>query len=153
VSTRLFTGETPVGAQARGALPEVRLAMLEFVGEFLLDFERAARRAGLTLAQARVLGFAVLAPSSMRDIAEQFGSDPSNITAKVDRLLALGLVERQEDPADGRIKRIAATEEGRRLSAELCSSREWLAEVLGRLSDDEVETVQAALGLLLRHPA
>jgi len=37
VSTRLFTGETPTGRQARGALPEVRLAMLEFVGEFLLD--------------------------------------------------------------------------------------------------------------------
>lgn len=147
---KLFTGETPTGAMARGALPEVRLAMLEFVGEFLLDFERAARRAGLTLAQARVLGFAVLRPSSMRDIAEQFGSDPSNITAKVNRLLALDLVERLDDPLDGRIKLISATEQGRRLSAELCSSREWLAEVLGRLSADEVETVQSALDLLLR---
>ncbi len=143
-------GETPTGKQARGALPEVRLAMLEFVGEFLLDFERAARRAGLTLAQARVLGFAVLQPMSMRQIAAQFGSDPSNITAKVDRLLALGLVERLDDPADGRIKLISATDEGRRLSAELCSSREWLAEVLGGLSDDEVDTVNAALALLLR---
>jgi DNA-binding MarR family transcriptional regulator len=153
VSTRLFTGETPTGRQARGALPEVRLAMLEFVGEFLLDFERAARRAGLTLAQARVLGFAVLKPSSMREIAEQFGSDPSNITAKVDRLLQLGLVERLDDPADGRIKLVTATEQGRQLGAELCSSREWIAEILGRLSDDEVDTVQTALTLLLRHDA
>jgi DNA-binding MarR family transcriptional regulator len=153
VSARLFTGETPTGPQARGSLPEVRLAMLEFVGEFLLDFERAARRAGLTLAQARVLGFAVLKPSSMREIADQFGSDPSNITAKVDRLLELGLVERLDDPQDGRIKLIAATEAGRRLSAELCSSREWLADVLGRLSDDEVDTVRSALALLLRPAA
>jgi DNA-binding MarR family transcriptional regulator len=151
VTTRLFTGETPTGAQARGALPEVRLAMLEFVGEFLLDFERASRRAGLTLAQARVLGFAVLKPSSMREIAQQFGSDPSNITAKVDRLLELGLVERLGDPADGRIKLITATDKGRRLGAELCSSREWLADVLGGLSTDEVETVQTALALLVRH--
>jgi len=87
----------------------------------------------------------------MREIAAQFGSDPSNITAKVDRLLELGLVERLDDPSDGRIKLISATAKGRRLSAELCSSREWLAEVLGRLGDDEVETVKTALDLLLRH--
>lgn len=153
MATRLFTGETPTGRQARGALPEIRLAMLEFVGEFLLDFEAAARRAGLTLAQARVLGFAVLKPSSMREIAGQFGSDPSNITAKVDRLLELGLVERLDDPTDGRVKLITATEQGRRLAADLCSSREWIAEVLGRLGDDEVETVGAAFELLLRHEA
>ncbi len=124
--------------------------MLEFVGEFLLDFEHAARRAGLTLAQARVLGFAVLKPSSMREIADQFGSDPSNITAKVDRLLHLGLVERRADPADGRVTLIAATDTGRRLCADLCSSREWIGEVLDRLDGTEVETVKTALALLLR---
>lgn len=135
---------------ARGSLPEVRVAMLEFVGESPLDFERAAQRAGLTLAQARVLGFAVLRPSSMREIAEQFGSDLSNITAKVNRLFELGLVERRSAPDDGRVKLIAATPAGERLSAELCSSREWLAGVLGRLSDDDVQTVKDALALLLR---
>jgi DNA-binding MarR family transcriptional regulator len=124
--------------------------MLEFVGEFLLDFEDAARRAGLTLAQARVLGFAVLKPSSMREIAEQFGSDPSNITAKVDRLIDLGLVERRPDEADGRIRLIAATPAGVELAQRLCASREWIAGVLSQLDDDEVDTVRTALGLLLR---
>ena len=124
--------------------------MLEFVGEFLLDYERAARAAGLTLAQARVLGFAVLKPSSMREISDQFGSDPSNITAKVGRLLELGLVERLDDPVDRRVKLITATDSGRTLAARLCSSREWLADVLARLTDDQVETVNTALALLLQ---
>jgi DNA-binding MarR family transcriptional regulator len=147
---RPFTRETLSGDLAQGQFPEVRFTMLEFVGQYLLDFERAAERAGLTLAQARVLGFAALKPSSMREIAEQFGCDPSNITAKADKLLQLGLVRRFVDPRDARIKMIGATDAGFEASKKLCESREWLAEVLGSMTDDELSTVRAALQLLTR---
>ncbi|TDK24493.1 MarR family transcriptional regulator [Arthrobacter crusticola] len=147
---RPFTRETLTGDFAQGQFPEVRFAMLEFVGQFLLDFERAAERAGLTLAQARVLGFAALKPSSMREIAEQFGCDPSNITAKADKLLELGLVRRFADPRDARIKLIGATDAGFEMSKNMCESREWIAEVLASLTDDELTTVRTALQLLTR---
>jgi DNA-binding MarR family transcriptional regulator len=152
VPAKPFTAETLSGEMSRGAFPEVRRLMLDFVGEYLLDFENAARSVGLTLAQARVLGYAAIKPSSMREIADQFGSDPSNITAKVDRLLELGLVERLADPGDGRVKLVAATPKGVALSAKLCDNRAWLARVLGDLESDEVGQVKSALELLLREP-
>ncbi len=148
-----FTGETLTGEIARGGFPEIRRAMLDFVGAYLLDFETAAQRAGLTLAQARVLGFAAIRPSAMKDIAAQFGCDPSNLTAKVDRLIELGLVERRSDPHDGRVKLIAATPEGIAASAALCHSRNWLADVLGSLTADEARTIQTAFDLLVNRPA
>jgi DNA-binding MarR family transcriptional regulator len=143
-----FSGETLTGEMARGRFPGIRKAMLDFVGAYLLDFETSAQEAGLTLAQARVLGFAAVKPSSMKEMAAQFGCDPSNLTAKVDRLIALGFVERRTDPEDGRVKLIAATPEGVAASAALCHSRDWLAEVLGDLSPEEAETVQVAFDLL-----
>ncbi|CAO5186143.1 DNA-binding transcriptional repressor MarR [Frankia sp. AiPs1] len=147
-----FTAETLTGELARGRFPHIRRSMLDFVGAYLLDFEVSAHRAGLTLAQARVLGFAALRPSSMKELAAQFGCDPSNLTAKVDRLIALGLVERRPDPRDGRVKVIAATAEGTAASAALCHSRDWLAEVLGRLSAEEARTIETAFDLLINHP-
>ena len=83
-------------------------------------------------------------------VRDQFGSDPSNVTAKVDRLLELGLVERLADPGDGRVKLVAATPKGVKLSARLCDNRAWLARVLGDLDSDEVDQVKGALELLLR---
>lgn len=144
-----FSAESLEGDLAAGQFPEIRFAMLEFVGQYLLDFESAAQSLGLTLAQARVLGFAAVEASSQRKIAEQFGCDPSNISSKVDRLIELGLVERQPDPSDGRVKLVVATPEGVALSARLCHSREWLAEVLGDLDDSQVEIIRTALELLM----
>ncbi|MXQ67403.1 MarR family transcriptional regulator [Actinomadura rayongensis] len=138
---------------ARGSFPGIRRAMLDFVGAYLVDFETSARAAGLTLAQARVLGLAAVEPSSMKDLAARFGCDPSNLTAKVDRLIALGLVERRPDPEDGRVKLIAATPAGVAASAALCHSRDWLAEVLDGLTAEEAALVQTAFDLLVNRAA
>jgi DNA-binding MarR family transcriptional regulator len=150
VTPKPFSAETLPEDLARGAFPEIRQAMLEFVGQFLLDFERAAERLGLTLAQARVLGFTATRPMSMREIAEQWGCDPSNITAKVDRLVDLGLAERRPDPRDGRVNLVAATPQGVQTARELCAMRDWVAATLSRLEPKDVDTVRAALKLLVR---
>ncbi len=144
-----FTAETLSDDLGRGLFPEIRFAMLEFVGQYLLDFEQAAQAHGLTLAQARVLGFSAMKPMSMREIADRFGCDPSNITAKVDRLVELGLAERIADSSDGRVHRVAATVRGVDTSRHLCDSRAWLAKVLNGLDDDQIETVRQALELLV----
>lgn len=149
MTSRPFTLEHLPPELSDPALLAMRMDMLLFVGEYLLDFERAAEAEGLTLAQARVLGFAVT-PSSMGEIAYQFGCDPSNITAKVDRLIELGFVERQPHPQDARIKRIAATGRGIQTAIRLCQRRLWLAETLKRLNRREIKLVQDALKLLRR---
>ncbi|MEV6979706.1 MarR family transcriptional regulator [Sphaerisporangium sp. NPDC051017] len=146
---RPFTVEARLVDMPDGALASVRAAMLGFVGEYLLDFDRAAEAEGLTQAQARVLGFAVQG-MSMGEVAHHFGCDPSNVTAKADRLVALGLVERRSDPRDARVKLIVATPEGVDTALRLRDRRTWLAGALARLDDDEIATVQRALDLLGR---
>jgi DNA-binding MarR family transcriptional regulator len=146
-----FTVESLPEGVAAGPLMPLRSALLDFVGEYLLDFEQAAGAEGLTLAQARVLGFAVLG-LSMKEIAHQFGCDPSNITGKIDRLVALGLVERKADPKDARVKRVVATPQGTRTAVRLCDQRTWLKDALGQLDEDEVKAVRHAFDLLRRTP-
>lgn len=127
---------------------EIRAALHELVGRFLADYERAANALGLTLTQARVLGFAACEPLSQRELAKRFGCDPSNISVIVDRLTERALVTREPDPADGRVKRITATPAGRDLAHRCCQDREWLKARLDALEPSERETVHTALTLL-----
>jgi len=129
---------------------ELREALHELVGRFLADYERAAGAHGLTLTQARVLGFASCEPLSQRALAARFGCDPSNISVIVDRLVERALVERRPDPRDGRVKLIAATDAGHALATRCCEDREWLRARLDALGPEERETVRAGLTLLTR---
>jgi DNA-binding MarR family transcriptional regulator len=81
-------------------------------------FESAARRFELTPPQARAL-LELDSPTSMRAVAEALHCDASNITGIADRLEARGLVSRQIDPADRRIKALVLTPRGRRARTEL----------------------------------
>lgn len=128
----------------------IRAALHELVGRFLADYERAANAHGLTLTQARVLGFASCEPLSQRALAARFGCDPSNISVIVDRLVERALVERRPDPRDGRVKLIAATDAGGELANRCCQDREWLGPALDGLTADELEAVRAGLTLLTR---
>ena len=128
---------------------DVRAALYELVGRFLRDYERSANAHGLTLAQARVLGFAACDPPSQRQLAQHFGCDPSNISVIVDGLVERELVQRRPDPRDGRVKLIAATPAGRVLAVSCCREREWLGPLLDRLAPEELERVRTALALLV----
>ena len=139
----------PYSAEPTTDHAELRAALHELVGRFLADYERAAAEHGLTLPQARALGFATCEPLSQRRLAKRFGCDPSNISVLVDRLAEHGLVERQPDPRDGRVKLVVATESGRELAVRCCRDREWLGPALNRLVPAERETVREALALLV----
>ena len=69
---------------------------------------------GLTKPQAGILW--ALSPStppvSMRELARRLHCDPSNITLLGDQLQAVGLVQRQPDPTDGRRRVLVLTDEG-----------------------------------------
>ncbi|NUW31766.1 MarR family transcriptional regulator [Nonomuraea sp. SMC257] len=61
------------------------------------------------------------APVTMRDLAAGLSCEPSNVTGIIDALERRGLVTRQPDPADRRVKRLVLTEEGVRRREALCS--------------------------------
>jgi DNA-binding MarR family transcriptional regulator len=139
----------PFSVEPAAEHAELRAALYELVGRFLADYERSANAHGLTLTQARVLGFAACEPLSQRSLAARFGCDPSNISVLVDKLVERELVQRTPDPTDGRVKLIVATDAGRALAERCCLQREWLSSTLDELSDDQREELRAALELLL----
>lgn len=140
---------TPFSAEPAARHAEVRAALHELVGRFLDDYQRAATAHGLTLTQARVLGFAACEPLSQRQLAERFGCDPSNISVLVDRLAERELVERRPNPRDGRVKLVVATDAGRALALRCCKEREWLGPTLDGLAPEQLGAVRAALDLLV----
>jgi DNA-binding MarR family transcriptional regulator len=80
-----------------------------------------AEEEGLSVAQVDVLRRLRQGPSPMRRLAVQMNCEASNLTGLVDRLEARGLVERQPYPEDRRVKCVALTDSGARLSMQLWS--------------------------------
>jgi DNA-binding MarR family transcriptional regulator len=79
--------------------------------QIALDLGLAPQQAGALRALAQ--------PMAMRDLAVALHCDSSNVTGIVDRLEERGLVRRQADPGDRRVKMVAVTEEGERLRREI----------------------------------
>ncbi|WP_086560082.1 MarR family winged helix-turn-helix transcriptional regulator [Streptomyces africanus] len=125
------------------------LEVVELIGEvvarFHEDYEEAAAEHALTGAQARLLSLLCLEPLPMRRLAQRLKCEPSNVTGIVDRLEARGLVERQPDPADRRVKVAAATREGRRVARSLRESLRFAREPLAGLSEGERVALRNAL--------
>jgi len=69
---------------------------------------------GLTPVQARAL-ITLEEPAPMRDLASRLSCDKSNVTGIVDGLEERGLVARQADPNDRRVKQLGFTGSGREL--------------------------------------
>ena len=117
--------DVAIGASASGSvddLPRVRAELEREVGELLMDFGEVLRRrcrelaeeSGLKMSDFQILHMLRERPHRMGEVADELGYDASHITALVDRLESLGLVERQGDPHDRRVKRIVLTPAGRR---------------------------------------
>jgi DNA-binding MarR family transcriptional regulator len=116
---------------------EVVDLMANLVSIFHKEYEEAASARSLTGAQAKVLALLRRGPMPMRQIARTLSCEPSNITGIVDRLEARGLVLRQADLEDRRIKRVAATEAGRAASEELRESLHFARAPLAALAPEE----------------
>ena len=116
---------------------EVVDLMANLVSLFHKEYEEAAAARSLTGAQAKVLALLRRGPMPMRQIAQTLACEPSNITGIVDRLEARGLVARQADPDDRRVKRVATTEVGRAAAEELRESLRFARAPLAGLDADE----------------
>ncbi|MEV0375019.1 MarR family transcriptional regulator [Streptomyces sp. NPDC050636] len=89
------------------------------------NFAVVAAERDLTLMQGKMLGL-LRRPMPMRTLADLLACDASNVTGIVDRLEARGLVHREADPSDRRVKMVMLTDEGeetvRRIRSELMSN-------------------------------
>lgn len=75
---------------------------------------------GVTLTARQALALWQLhEPIAMGDLALALGCDQSNVTGIVDRLERAGLVRREVDAGDRRVKRLVPTDEGQRIRRRL----------------------------------
>ncbi|MER7482296.1 MarR family transcriptional regulator [Streptomyces sp. NPDC126510] len=144
---------TPTPEMAGTRPDQLTLDVVELIGEvvarFHEDYESAAAEHALTGAQARLLSLLCLEPLPMRRLAQQLKCEPSNVTGIVDRLEARGLVERQPNPSDRRVKVAAATAEGRQVARNLRESLRFAREPLAGLSEEERVALRDALRRML----
>jgi DNA-binding MarR family transcriptional regulator len=115
------------------------------------DSARKAADWDVSVPQVRAL-YALREPLSMRELAERLYLDPSNLTALVDRLEDLGLVERQADADDRRVKRLVITEKGVHLSEEIIDAVFAEGTVFDVLDADEQRQLLDLLGKVVSAP-
>ncbi|MFD3656818.1 MarR family winged helix-turn-helix transcriptional regulator [Streptomyces sp. NPDC058620] len=108
------------------------------------DFAAAAAHYGLTSTQAKLLA-QLDGPLPMRALATLLVCDASNVTGVVDRLEARGLVRREPDPADRRVKNVMATDEGREIIRRVREEMQATHGALDTLGADESATLYALL--------
>lgn len=88
--------------------------LFELVSQVKPLLATAAEQHNLTLPQFHLLGCLYITnePQPMSSLAHVMSCDASNVTGLIDRMVAVGLVERVEHPKDRRVKLIRITNEG-----------------------------------------
>jgi DNA-binding MarR family transcriptional regulator len=87
---------------------------------------------------------------SVKGLADSLGVSLPAMSRAVEGLVERGFVGRQEDKADRRMKRVRLTESGRRVPLALNEARlSALQELIGSLTEQEAESLEDALGLIL----
>jgi DNA-binding MarR family transcriptional regulator len=123
------------------------------------ELRREVRLLGVTAGQVSLLFTIDRQPGvGVRELAAQERVSPAGMSRHVSKLVAAGLVRREENTADARRHGLHVTDEGKRIIRRVKSRRtEWLASRLRMLSEDDLEAIREAilpLGRLLdRDPA
>jgi DNA-binding MarR family transcriptional regulator len=87
---------------------------------------------------------------SLGSLAEALGISLATMSRSVDGLFERGLVVREEDPADRRMKRVRLTPAGRRVPQALSEARlSALHELIESLGEPEARALADALGMIL----
>ncbi|WP_181795465.1 MarR family winged helix-turn-helix transcriptional regulator [Streptomyces sp. WELS2] len=88
--------------------------------------------------------------ATVREAAEALLMKPNNVSALVSQLTEQGLLERRQDSTDKRIVRLRLTPVARRRLAEVHALQAGhLTQVLGALTEGELDALGSALGALV----
>lgn len=125
------------------------------VGEVLFGLAAVAiRRRDRTLSLTAISVLSTLertGPRRLTDLAVSEEVTQPSMTALVTQLTDLGLAERRRYPGDARVVLVAVTEAGsRQLRAIRAAGASALTELIGKLDDEDNESLTAALPALLR---
>jgi DNA-binding MarR family transcriptional regulator len=125
--------------------------LLNRVGRELAAFtDRRLREVGLTSQQAALLLHASRDARTPTELAAELGTDTAGMTRLLDRVAAMGLVERVRHPVDRRSVTVGLTERGRALLPELGPIfGRVTSRVFAGFTDEEVATTSALLGRML----
>lgn len=107
--------------------------------------------AELTMQQFRVLGFVVKDPGMTgHELGECLGVSAPTASGLVDRLVEKGLLERVDDAADRRIRRLHITDSGMALTRQLDSLlQRAMVEVIKNMTVEDLQIMRAsALAML-----
>ncbi len=94
--------------------------------------DRTLRSAGLSTAQWRILSSISSGCSFQRDMERMFSMSRASVSALVDSMEEQGLLRKDRDRSDGRMRRIAITEEGKRRLEEARKDSIEIEEKLSR---------------------
>ena len=112
---------------------EIASLLVALVGQTAMQISQCAEQCGLSVVQTSAL-LQIDGSMSMRELATRLGGHASNATGIADRLAARGLVERQEDADDRRVKRVHLTPEGAAARNQLVACMESARSPFARLS-------------------
>ena len=114
------------------------------------QLRRETEELGVTSHQATLLWLVKSRPgASLRELARAEGISAPSLSAHVDRLETLGLIRRVRSNDDRRRVGLELTTDGRTTLRRVRARRTtWLADRLGRLSDEDRERIERALPAL-----
>ncbi len=114
------------------------------------DFKRFMATTGLSFSQINILMRLFHSGcSSVSEIGEQMGFTNAAASQAVDRLVQLGLVVRDEHPADRRTKRLELSPAGRELIQEGIRARfQWLEDLTRSIPAEQQKAIIETLTLL-----
>ncbi len=116
--------------------------------------ERAhlAKAIGLSMPQLGILmQLHYRGTCGISDLSERFDITNAAASQLVDKLVQSGMIQREEDPHDRRVKRVNLTEKGNKFIQHSMENRyRWAEGVAQKLSAEEREQVHRALDILSR---
>jgi DNA-binding MarR family transcriptional regulator len=108
-----------------------------------------ARRNGFSMSQLRALVHISQGTRGVRDIGDDLEVSSAAASQMLERLVQQGLITREEDPHDRRVKQIVLTEKGRQVVVDgLRAGRAWVDTLAASLSPDEIDLVASALAIM-----
>ncbi|MBW7921077.1 MAG: winged helix-turn-helix transcriptional regulator [Rubellimicrobium sp.] len=115
------------------------------------EFERRVQGSRLTLTQWRTLGVLLREDApTQRALADHLEIAPMTISDQIDRLEAMGCVQRENDPDDARAKRVRLLPEGRALALGMRPVVESVyAQALAGLDDDDIAALDRMLQTII----